>query len=690
MNIIGTIISGYKITEFIDSGGFGSVYKAEKNGITYAIKIFREDYVLKEYREKGENNRIKREIDIMKSVSHPSLIKYIDDFKEILAGVPSYFLVMEYAEGMNLRKLLTQKELTEEEAIIIFSKILDGIEALHSIRGSNDDKGIIHRDLKPENIIINNKGEVKILDYGLSKIIDYTSITSTGEVMGSPIYMSPEQVKDSKHIDKRSDLYTLGLILYEMLTKRLPYSATNIPELFQKILNEQPIPPRRWKPLIKNEIENIILKLLEKEPYKRFSSISELITAIKNLNGNIPAKHYDTSIRAYIRLYNEKSAIENFSKRYKKEINVIFPINYQNLRQTKNILPMLHKGNFNIIIDPATIRLAYSAQQDVKGLQELPYFPDNFNVISPSYLSDNQKKKEYVKQVIDAQAKLLPNILLSPFHYVHNTNIPATHKRNPVEEWFDLDIKLIKESIDYKNSIPEYRDIPLYAGICINSESLIDQTFKEDFLNIFSSLACDGYLIYVDNISNETNSATLFHYITTLTLLQKYTNKPVIAGRVSPGIGLGLISAGISGFSTGTARFESFYEDLYKEATDAYNMYERYYFPELLGTIAIQRSNPVKLRQIFDTLGYCNCHYCSGKNYIEIIKSPNNKLHFLENLHQEVDYLKSIQEKDRLPYFINRINDALVNYGKLKSVFKATDYAHLQNWKKVFEALNKK
>ncbi len=213
--------------------------------------------------------------------------------------------------------------------------------------------------------------------------------------------MSPEQVKDSKHINKRSDLYTLGFILYEMLTNKLPYSASNIPELFQKILNEQPIPPRRWKPLINNEVENIILKLLEKEPYKRFSSAIELFNAIKNINGTAQIQEFDTSIRAYIRLYNEKSAIENFSKRYKREINVIFPINYQNLRQTKNILPMLHEGNFNIIIDPATIRLAYSLQRDVKGLQELSYFPDGFNVISPSYLKDNQKKKEYVKQLID-------------------------------------------------------------------------------------------------------------------------------------------------------------------------------------------------------------------------------------------------------------------------------------------------
>ena len=688
MSIIGTIIKGYKILEFIDSGGFGSVYKAEKDSALYAIKIFREDYVLKEYQEKGENNRIRREIEIMKSVSHPNLIAYVDDFKETISGVPSYFLVMEFAQGKNLRKLLNQKSLSEGQAINLFLKILDGINALHSIRGENEDTGIIHRDLKPENIIV-NKNDIKILDYGISKVIDYTSITSTGEVMGSPIYMSPEQVKDSKHIDKRSDLYTLGLILYEMLTNNLPYHSSSIPELFNKIINEQPIPPRRWQTLINNEIENIILKLLEKTPYKRYHSAAELKTAFENINGTHSPTIYDTSIRMYIRLYNEKSAIEDFSKRYQNEMNVIFPINYQNLQQTKNILPMLRKGKFNIIIDPATIRLAYSAQQDVKGLQELTYAPSKFNIITPHYLSDNLKKSEYVRQVIDAQANLTPNILLTPFHYVHNTSIPATRRRNPVEEWFDLDIKLIKESIDYKNSNPDYVEMPLYAGICVNSESLLDQTFKEDFLNIFSSLGCDGYIIYVGNISNETNSASLFHYISTLTTLQKFTKKPVIAGRVSPGIGLGLISAGISGFSTGTARFESFYEDLYKEVTDAYNMYERYYFPELLGTIAINRKTPVKLKQIFDTLGYCNCNYCSGKSYVDIIKAPNNKLHFLENIHKEIATLKDIDKNDRIPYFLRRIDNANANYNKLRNIFKQSDFTHLQNWKSVFEELNK-
>jgi len=686
MSIIGTKINYYKIIQFIDSGGFGSVYKAEKEGIYYAIKIFREDYVLKEYREKGENNRIKREIDIVKSVSHPNLIKYIDDFKYTLSGVPSYFLVMEFAEGVTLRKILSSKDLYEKETSEIFINILDGIKALHSIRGDSDDKGIIHRDLKPENIIVDG-ANVKILDYGISKIIDYTSITNTGDVMGSPIYMSPEQINDSKNIDKRSDIYTLGVILYEMLTKNLPYEFESLPELYRKILEEAPIPPRRWNLLIDNQLENVVLKLLEKHQYQRYTSIAELKKAFINRKVSSQTKQYDTSIKYYIRLWNEKTAIQEFAKRYDDKISVIFPINFQN--QQKNLLSTIQNEKFNKIVDPATVRLAYTAQQSVKGLQALPYAPPKFNVITPSYLNSNLKKQEYVKKVIDAQAVLSPQILLTPFHYVNNTNVSPTQRRNPVAEWFDLDIKLIKESIDYKNSVSAYHSIPLYAGICINANSLSDDYYRTDFLNIFSSLDSDGYIIYVDNINNDADQTTFYHYIKTLTTLQRSTNKPVIAGRVNPGIGLGLIASGISGFSCGTSRFDSFYEGLYKDESDAYNMYERIYIPNLLSIVAIQRKNPVKLKQIFDTIRYCDCYYCNNKEYIDIIKSPNNKLHLLETIHSEIIKLKAIQNKNRISYFIKRIDEAISNYQLLTNVFKPSNYSNIRNWKEVFEELNK-
>ncbi|MBI5325523.1 MAG: serine/threonine protein kinase [Ignavibacteriae bacterium] len=686
MNIIGTVINGYQITEFIDSGGFGSVYKAIKSGNEYAIKIFREDYVLMEFREKGEKNRIKREIEIMKSVNHPYLIRYVDDFMETLLGVPSFFLVMEYAQGKTLKKLITDNSIIESQAIVISVKILEGLNALHNIRGDDEDKGIIHRDLKPENIIVAHNGEIKIVDYGISKVIDYTSITSTGDVMGSPIYMSPEQITDSKHIDKRSDLYTIGVIMYEMLTKKLPYEYNSLPELYDKIKNGNPIPPRRWLPLINNKIENIILKLLEKNPYQRFTKASLIIDAIKSEEIKFVEKTYDLTPKYLLRLWNEKSVLQTFIEKYNKKISVEFPANFQ--KQQRKLLNLIQSSQFERIIDPATMRLAYPAQQDIKGLQELPYAPPKFHIISPDYLQDNDKKKDYVKKVIDEQYRLGADILVSPYHYIHNTNVPATQRRNPVAEWFDLDIKLLKESIDYKLSISDYNNKLLFAGICLNVDCLLDEKDKKDLLNMFSAFDCDGYFIYVDCIDNNTNKTTLYHYIKTLVELQKSTLKPVIAGRLNS-LGLGLLCAGVSAYTSGAARFESFYEDLYKEENEAYIMHERYYFPQLLGTIAIEKKNPIKLKAIMDILGPCNCNYCNGKNYIDMIDAPNNKLHFLENIHNEVETIKSLSHNERLSYFIDRIDKAIFNYKRLHNIFRANEFQHLINWKDVFTELNK-
>jgi len=118
MALINQTINGYTFTDFIGAGGFGSVYKANKDGNVFAIKVFREEYILEEYRHSGANNRIQREIDIMKTVNHPFLVKYIDDFRGIDLSVPSYFLVMEFAEGETLQKIIKNKGLKSEAQVV--------------------------------------------------------------------------------------------------------------------------------------------------------------------------------------------------------------------------------------------------------------------------------------------------------------------------------------------------------------------------------------------------------------------------------------------------------------------------------------------------------------------------------------------------------------------------------------------
>lgn len=674
MELLNKKINGYKIVDFLGEGGFGSVYKAEKDGRYFAIKIFREAYILNEFK-KGDDNRITREIAVMQKVRHPFLVDYIEHFFEKVLDVPQIFLVMEYIKGETLRKEIKKGMVKNAEGI--FVKVLEGLRALHA-------KNIIHRDLKPENIIVQTSGDIKILDYGLAKLIDYTSITSTGNILGTFAYMSPEQITDSKHIDYRSDFYSAGMIFYEMVTRQRPFNAILVPELIDKIKNEPPTPPRKWNRGIGNRHENIILKLLEKEPYKRYTAIDDILFELspKNVSQQVS---FDLSPRFILRTYNEKSALENFIKDHpERKLYINFPVNHQ--FQQKGLLGISQKDGIVTLFDPATIRLAYDTYTDVKGLCQLPYCPVDYTIITPGYLSSYKKQKEYVKTVIDEQVKLKADILTSPYHYSHNTNMVPTARRNPVAEWFDLDVKLLKEAIDYRNNSSTFQGKPLYAGICINAVSLTDSQYKNELLNTYASMGCDGFIVYADGISKGTTEITLYHYITTLLELQKYTRKPVIAGRLDT-LGLGLVCAGIAGFTSGSARFESFYEDLYKEATEAYNMYERYYFPELLGTIAITRKDPVRLQQIVQIIGTCGCRYCNGKAVPDLIKSQNTKLHFLELIHQEVDNIRAVDPVKRIDYFLSRVKKAINNYKKLPAVFKPNEYNHLDRWKNVFSKI---
>jgi serine/threonine-protein kinase len=464
-----------------------------------------------------------------------------------------------------------------------------------------------------------------------------------------------------------------------MLTSKVPYEFNNLPELIDKIKNESPIPPRRYFADIKNKFENIIFKLLEKNPYQRYLNIDELISVF-NSEDAILKREYDTTPKFILRLWNDGTVLEEYLKTSDKKMYIEFPAIHQ--FQQKKLLQLIQGKQFSRIIDPETVRYAYDTYTDRKGLMQLPYCPPTFEVITPAYLNTYKKQHEYVKSVIDEEAKLGADIFVSPYHYTHNTNVLPTYKQNPVEQWFDLDIKLLKESIDYKNSVPAYANKKLYAGICINSSSLTDQQYKNDLLNYYSAHECDGYIVYADGIDRDSSAVVLFHYIDTLLKLQRFTGRPVIAGRLNS-LGLGLISLGLVGFSAGAARFESFSEDMHKEAGQGYNLYERYYFPELLGTVSIEKKKPTRLNQISNVLGVCQCRYCNGKSAEDVIQAQNNKLHYIYSVTQEVETIKNTTNKHA--YFLKRINQAISNYQKLTAVYKRDDYKHLLVWKEVFE-----
>lgn len=413
IHMLGKNINGYIIKEFKGSGSFGSVYSCECDGKIYAIKIFNFSYVFSEF-SRGTDNRVTREIQALKLVNHPNVVSYVDDGEFVDNGVKYLYVVMDYIDGQDLLHYTQNHTIEIAKAITIFTDILNGVNAIH-------EQHIVHRDLKPANIYITKMGEIKILDFGLSKLIDFTSITSTGAEIGSPLYMSPEQVKDGKNVDYRSDYYALGVILFELLSKNNPYGKVQSrAELYYKIINEPPISIRQFIPTIPNEIDNLISALLEKENYKRPNNACEILSYISKMSGNIGNETKKSFIPSFfLRTWNEKSVIESFSNDGYSVENYIFPINHQH--QQKNLLKIIMESGSNFMLDPATMRLAYDTFSEVKGLVSLPYAPQGLNRLEIDDLKSLSSKQQYVKKVIDAQLQYNPTYIVSPFH-VSNTS----------------------------------------------------------------------------------------------------------------------------------------------------------------------------------------------------------------------------------------------------------------------------
>ena len=664
MNIVGQVINGYLFEEALGSGSFGAVYRVSKENNVYAAKVLSETYILDEF--KNEQNRITREIDVLKNVKGENLIKYQEDFYfKNEFGIMEYVIVMEYFQGKTLRRFL-RNDVELETLISIFVSVLYGVRDLHNTIIEN--AGIIHRDLKPDNIMIDDNLNVKIIDYGLSKIIDFSSITSTGTQIGSPLYMSPEQLKDSKHIDCRADIYALGIILYEMLTKNIPYKASTLPELLMKILNDPIIPPKQYNPTISDGLENIIFKATAKEPFARFQTVDEFIDAFdkKNIQEELV-----TVGKYYAWVYREKDVTEQFEKVNKADI--IYPIHVQNWMKKLHL--HFANNNFeNVIIDPSTQRLSYVAFGNTKGLVELPYAPEK-GVISLEYLHNPQKRKEYIDKWYATVS--IGQKLILPYHYISNTDYPV----EKVDDWIRMNIQLIDESSQVVEEGKEK-----YAMISIGLGHLVFQADK--ILSYFVHAKVDGFIVQVSDMK-QLNEQSLGSYLEFMVNLQKYTSKPVIALKVPIPLGLTLIAKGIHGFSLGLASIDYFDEQYIKEEKDSFNLYSKFYFPQVLSFLTYPKKDTFAFEQIYNYFGGCNCKWCNGKTAIEIGTGDKGvQLHHWQMMIEEVDKFNQYEGEERIAYLRERIDVALKNLASIpKEIMgsqKNTDYFKLlKNLKRI-------
>jgi serine/threonine protein kinase/Tfp pilus assembly protein PilF len=269
----GHVLGGrYEILELLGQGGMGAVYKARDREVDrlVALKVIRPELA----GHPDVLRRFKQELILARQVTHKNVIRIFD----LGEAEGAKFISMEYIDGRDLKSIHAERgKLQPEEAAEIIEQVCLALDAAHA-------EGVIHRDLKPQNIMVDKHGRVVVMDFGIARSKELSGLTQTGDLVGTPEYMSPEQAK-GEEIDSRSDLFSLGIILYELLTGISPYEATTPVVALLKRTQERAVPPDKLDPAIPKFMNDIVVRCLEIDPQRRYASAQEILQDLEARHG---------------------------------------------------------------------------------------------------------------------------------------------------------------------------------------------------------------------------------------------------------------------------------------------------------------------------------------------------------------------------------------------------------------------
>ncbi|HIE43533.1 MAG TPA: serine/threonine protein kinase [Candidatus Omnitrophica bacterium] len=275
--LAGKTLGDYGILEEIGRGGMGVIYKAHQKSLDriVALKVVKVGIGINE----GMIKRFQREAMTAANLKHPNIIS----IHEVGKSGEFHYFSMNYVDGNTLEEEISKNKISLRRSLEIIIEVAKALQYAHSM-------GIIHRDVKPSNILIDKNGGVHVGDFGIAKRSKPRfETTQTTGIIGTPHYMSPEQAK-GRTVDQRSDIFSLGVVFYEMLTKRVPFDGDTVLNILKKLLEEDPILPRRLNPHIPPEVETICLKALNKQPERRYATALEMAEDIEHFLRGEPIK----------------------------------------------------------------------------------------------------------------------------------------------------------------------------------------------------------------------------------------------------------------------------------------------------------------------------------------------------------------------------------------------------------------
>jgi serine/threonine protein kinase len=389
--MIGNVIGNYKITEKIGEGGMGAVYKGVDLMLEreVAIKVLKPELA----NQPQVVERFRSEAVTLAKLNHPNIATLFNFVRQ----ADSFFMVLEFVKGTPLDNIIESRgSIGCEHAIPLFCQMLEGIEHAHGF-------GIIHRDIKPASMMLTDKGVLKVLDFGIARALGSARLTRAGHLIGTIEYMSPEQVRGFE-TDARSDIYSLGMVLYEMLTGRVPFQSDSEFELMKAQVEQLPTPPRQFSPNIPEQVEWAILCATKKDPDKRFQTAAAFCDAIEHC---------------------VKTAIASGTL---SEINLRRPGNALSTLPSGQLLNQSHSSQL-------TGRIVVSREANVAGNVEPPCMPEQYPPptryaeagssntgaasIKPTRLGDPSVSQRVDHSTASSQASITASQSLPKFRGIH-------------------------------------------------------------------------------------------------------------------------------------------------------------------------------------------------------------------------------------------------------------------------------
>ena len=414
---IGRVLAGrYQINGFIGEGGMSRVWRAldQNTGKNVAVKVLREEYS----EDESFIRRFDREAQAASRMSHPNIVNLLD------VGVEedgTRYLVMEYVQGKTLKRFIQESgALRPEIAAQIIIRVLAALQHAHQ-------NGVVHRDIKPQNILIDKEGTVKVADFGIARMANAQTVSQTDEsVMGSVYYFSPEQARGAA-VDARSDIYSVGVVFYEMLTGKVPFTGDSPVAIAMQHLQTAPIPPAEVNPSVSSALDFVVLHAMEKKPRRRYQTAEEMLRDVR-----LAMEHPDTILAAREEAERREKAERERERRSKS------------VRRRVRVMRAALVTVFSLLLVGAIIGTGYFAVQRVvdekSSLVEVPALigrmkEDAITLLISAGLEPAVTYDEYplVKENLVADQSVAPGqkvekgsfVTITVSRSVYETNIPT-------------------------------------------------------------------------------------------------------------------------------------------------------------------------------------------------------------------------------------------------------------------------